>query len=177
MGLLALFAAMATPRIRNQMDLNLKKRARMISAAAQHMYYQAAFKNATYRLHFNLDEQTYWVEKTSSGVELQAAVEKNRSTLHARSEEVSEPKFTSDTSLIPKPIKLEKGLKFKDIQTESNPLGTSSGHAYIHFFSFGYAEKATIRITSERGQIYSVVISPLTGNAKVYPYDVSEKNS
>lgn len=176
MAMLVMFATMAMPRMRDKMDLNLKKRARMISAAMQYVYNQAAFKNETYRLHFDLDKQTYAIEVAQGTVHLEKDLETRRKSTFEKKEE-PKAKFAPDTSMIKKPIELEKGLKFKDVKTEAKSFAITSGHAYTHFFPFGYAEKTQIRLESEKGTVYSIVVNPLTGSAKVYDYDIEEKKS
>ena len=172
MAMIALFATMAAPRIQNRMDLDLKKRARMLSSASLFLYNQAAFKNSTYRLHYDLDQHKYWVEVAQGMVRLEKQMEERR--FSKRDTEKQKSKFAADTSIIKKPIQLEKGLKFKDIKTEASPDPFTSGHVYTHFFPSGYAEQTRIRLKSEQGKVYTIEVNPLTGSAKIYDHDVEE---
>jgi len=168
-ALMALFVTFALPRFQTKLELDLKRQARMLSGTIQFLYNQAALKNKTYRLRYRLegDRHSYWVESSSEKIMLGAQKEEPR-------QKQASP-FAMDKNLLKKPVKLEKNLKFKDILTESQPLPITHGDAYTHFFPHGYAEQTRIRIENKKGQIYTIVVQPLTGGARIYAYDLAEK--
>ncbi len=74
-------------------------------------------------------------------------------------------------------------VRFYQVDTESVEEPVSNGQIYIHFFPNGYVEKAVIWLVNssdledeellpEEMEIYSVLISPLTGRSTVYDYKV-----
>jgi len=171
MAVMTLFVTMAMPRFRDKLDLDLKRQARMLSGTIRFLYNQAAVKNKTYRLHYDLDKQTYWVESSAKHIRLSE-------TTHSKSpwdkDEKPKSSFTEDKEFLKKPVELRKKIKFKDIKTEASSLPITSGAAYTHFFPHGYAEQTQIRLETEKGKIFTIVVQPLTGMAKVYDHDLKE---
>ncbi|MBI2645993.1 MAG: prepilin-type N-terminal cleavage/methylation domain-containing protein [Deltaproteobacteria bacterium] len=173
MAIIAIFTVIALPRFQNKLSLHIKKQARMLSGTIRFLYTQAALKNVTYRLHYDLANRTYFVEKSSDAVRLTSEGSLTQGSL--TQEKKTGPKFTEDKELLKKPVQLQKRIKFKDIKTELSKDLITEGHAYTHFFPSGYVEQTQIRLESEIGDIYTIVVEPLTGRAKVYPYDIEAK--
>lgn len=170
--LIATFITFAVPRFESTLDLHLKKQARMLSGTIQFLYSQAALKHQTYRLHYDLDNHQYWVETSTEKIELSSHEE---STPYLKEKDQKKrPKFEKDITLLKKPVQLDTNIRFKDIKTEAQDLPISHGHAYTHFFPHGYAEQTRIRLESEKGNIYTILVNSLTGGAKVYDHDVEE---
>ena len=172
MAIIAIFTVIALPRFQNKLSLHIKKQARMLSGTIRFLYTQAAIKNVTYRLHYDLKNQTYSVEKSSDAVRLTSTDE---SKTRWNEEKKTGPKFTEDKELLKKPVQLQKRIKFKDIKTELSKDPITEGDAYTHFFPSGYVEQTRIRLESEAGDVYTIEVQPLTGLAKVYPYDREAK--
>lgn len=170
-ALIAAFTTFALPRLRSNLNLNLKKQARLLSGTVQFLYNQAAVKNQVYRLHYDLDNHKYWIESSTDKILFKTEEEE-------RSQREKKPpieKFQIDTSIIKKPVQLEKKIRFKDIRTQAKSEPITSGDAYTHFFPHGYAERSEIRIQSDTGQVFTIVVNPLTGRAKVYDRDLESK--
>lgn len=147
--LIATFTTLALPRLRSNLNLNLKKQARVLAGTIQFLYTQATVKNQIYRLHYDLDEHKYWIESSSSA-----------------------EKFEIDKSVIKKPVQFEKKIRFKEVRASGKGEPITRGDAYTHFFPHGYAEKSAIKLQSETGQVFTIVVHPLTGRAKVYDRDL-----
>ena len=178
MAIIAIFTVIALPRFQNKLSLHIKKHARMLSGTIRFLYTQAALKNVTYRLHYDFANQTYSVEKSSDAVRLTSTDDSKTNWNDEGSltqEKKTGPKFTEDKELLKKPVQLQKSIKFKDIKTELSKDPITEGHAYTHFFPSGYVEQTRIRLESETGDIYTIIVEPLTGRAKVYPYDIEAK--
>lgn len=172
MTIIAIFTVIALPRFQNKLKLHIKKQARMLSGTIRFLYTQAAIKNITYRLHYDLTNQTYSVEKSQDSVRLPSPDD-----FKTRWDEEKKigTKFTEDKELLKKPVRLQKRIKFKDIKTELSKDPITEGHAYTHFFPSGYVEPTRIRLESATGDVYTIIVEPLTGLAKVYPYDIEAK--
>ncbi len=176
MAIIAIFTVIALPRFQNKLSLHIKKHARMLSGTIRFLYTQAAIKNVTYRLHYDLTNQTYSVEKSSDAIRLTSPEDsQTKWTQWDEDEKKEEPKFTEDKELLKKPVQLQKRIKFKDIKTELSQSPITEGHAYTHFFPSGYVEQTRIRLESETGDVYTIEVQPLTGLAKIYPYDIEAK--
>ncbi len=169
MAIMAMFVVFAVPRTRDKLDMNLKKQARMLSGSIRFLYDQAAVKNKIYRLHYDLENQEYWVEK-SEEKKLPSSNEHDN-----RDKKPKESKWDEDKDLLKKHVKLEKHLKFRDIKTPQSKDPVTSGEAYTHFFPSGLTEETQIRLESDTGHVYTIVVNPLTGAAKIYSYDIEEK--
>ena len=70
MALMAAFISFALPKFQSSLDLNLKKQARMLAGTIQYLYNHAVMKHKTVRLHYNLNDQSYWVESTAAQIVL-----------------------------------------------------------------------------------------------------------
>ncbi len=171
--LIATFTTFALPRFRSNLNLNLKKQARLLSGTVQFLYNQAAVKNQVYRLHYDLDNHKYWIESSTDKILFKTELEEEEEEKNRR--EKKSEKFQIDTSIIKKPVQLEKKIRFKDIRTRAKSEPITSGAAYTHFFPHGYAERSEIRIQSDTGQVFTIVVNPLTGRAKVYDKDLEGK--
>lgn len=167
---MATFVTLALPRLRSNLNLNLKKQARVLSGTIQFLYNQAVVKNRIYRLHYDLNQQQYWIESSTDIVLFKTAegVERDRKM----GKETPTAKFEVDKSVIKKPVQLEKKIRFKEVHTQARKNPITEGHAYTHFFPHGYAERSQIKLQSDTGKVFTIVVHPLTGRAKVYDRDV-----
>ena len=170
--LIVTFTTLALPRLRSNLNLNLKKQARLLSGTIQFLYNQATVKNQVYRLHYDLDNHKYWIESSETKILFKTEEEEER---NRKEKKPPTAKFQIDTSTIKKPVQLEKKIRFKDIRTQAKSEPITSGDAYTHFFPHGYAERSEIRIQSDTGSVFTIVVNPLTGRAKVYDRDLEEK--
>lgn len=68
-------------------------------------------------------------------------------------------------------IKLRKAIAFVSVMTPRMDEPAEEGKAYIYFFPEGRAEPAIVHLMNRAEDIYSVVLHPLTGRAKLYPCD------
>lgn len=70
-------------------------------------------------------------------------------------------------------IVLEKGIRFRQIQTEHTPEGATEGKAYLYFFPTGQTESASIQLRtsnaseSEDSNFVSIIVAPLTAKASI----------
>jgi general secretion pathway protein H len=70
---------------------------------------------------------------------------------------------------------LGKGIRYKMVQTEHDEEERKEGRAYLFFWPGGGTERAVIqliRTDDPQGEPLSVVVSPLTGRAKIQKGDV-----
>ncbi len=63
---------------------------------------------------------------------------------------------------------LGKGIEFRQVHTEHDGQARTNGRAYLYFWPGGLTERAVVQLKrSDGGEGLSVVISPLTGRAKI----------
>ncbi len=77
--------------------------------------------------------------------------------------------FTPIKSLVGKKIKLAKRISIEAVMTPRLTEPTEKGTAHIYFFPQGSSEPAIVHFVDGSEKYYSVVLHPLTGQAKVYP--------
>lgn len=65
-------------------------------------------------------------------------------------------------------LALEGGVRFARVMTAHLEEPAEDGIAYIYFFPQGHAEPAIVQLRDGHEGDYSVVLNPLTGQAKVY---------
>lgn len=63
---------------------------------------------------------------------------------------------------------LGKGIEFRQVHTEHDGQPRTSGRAYLYFWPGGLTERAVVQLKrSDGGEGLSIVVSPLTGRAKI----------
>ncbi len=143
------------------------------------------------RMVFDLEEDRLLLEETTSGQMLREKEEKSTGGgAEAATEAEREARAEADRILegprAPraqfKPVKqfgfdgddpkggrsLGNGIQFKSVQTEHDEEPRTEGRAYLYFWPGGGTERASIQIY--RGgdtNVMSVLVSPLTGRAKI----------
>lgn len=79
------------------------------------------------------------------------------------------PKFEPLKGMLTKKIKLPKGVQIDAVVTPRMETPAEKGKAYVYFFPQGHGEPAIVHLVDGSGRYYSVVLHPLTGQARVYP--------
>lgn len=183
--------------LRSLLKTEMRGAATKLAAAIRYSYDRAITTGAFYRLHINLDEQSYRLERSETRVLLSGTKEtgnhrgrgEDRDVLD-RAEEAAEnrsqpsglppellpppsprrPKFAEyKDSALPR-VKLGR-VRILDIYTPRQPEPYSAGHAYLHFFPDGHTERAIIHLGTdpEDEDQYSLIVHGLTGRVEVRP--------
>jgi general secretion pathway protein H len=79
------------------------------------------------------------------------------------------PRFQPLKGVGTKKITLARGISVAAVITPRQPEAAEKGTAYVYFFPQGHAEPAIIHFVDRHEEYYSVVLHPLTGQARVYP--------
>jgi len=90
--------------------------------------------------------------------------------------------FSPLKNLVAHKIKLARGVRILDVTTPRLTVPVDHEYAFIYFFPQGHSEAAVIHFTDGKGdddedaKFFSVVLHPLTGQAKVYGcyYEIPE---
>lgn len=78
-------------------------------------------------------------------------------------------KFTPLKGMLTKKIKLAKGISIDAVVTPRLVEPVTEGTAHVYFFPQGHSEPAIVHLVNDDEEYYSVVLHPLTGQARVYP--------
>jgi len=81
----------------------------------------------------------------------------------------AEAKFKPIKGVATRKIKLARGIRVDAVVTPRTVDPVTEGKAYVYFFPQGHSEPAVIHLADKDDEYYSVVLHPLTGQARVYP--------
>jgi general secretion pathway protein H len=145
--IIGLLVAAVVPRFGDITGTRLNASARHLAAMVRYLSGEAALRNRPYRLNYDLDKQTYWVSFLV--------------THQDRAE------FTPDASPLARPVQLPPTVAFADIQTPG--VGrVRTGLIATHFLPHGYADPTVIHLRDQRARMVTILIPPLTGEARIY---------
>lgn len=183
--------------VRALVKSELRSTASRLAGAIRYSYDRAISTGSYFRLHFNLDDQTYRLERSDTRVVLERREDPTRNgrgrdrdeeAAKARQEEETEarnaglppellpppsprrPKFAEyKDSTLPE-VKLKR-VRVLDLITPRQPEPYERGHAYLHFFPDGHTERAVIHLGADAADDdqYSLIIHGLTGRVEVLP--------
>lgn len=135
----------ATPRLLEKTDVNLKSASRTLTGTIKYLYNEAVFKKSIYRLAFDLDKDEYWPEVLDG----QQFVRKNDFLFRTK--------------------KLPDGVYFEDIETERTEGKVDSGRdVFLIFLPTGYVDPAIIHLRTGESNYYTLSTNPYTGITKVF---------
>jgi general secretion pathway protein H len=145
--IIGLLLASIVPHLGDVGGARLDATAKRMAAVVRYLSGEAALQNRPYRLNYDLDKHMYWItalEPTQDGAE-----------------------FQEDESLLARPVQLPQAITFADVQ--SPEIGrVSTGRVYTHFLPQGYTDPTLIHLRDQRSRVMTVVIPPLTGEARIY---------
>ena len=182
--------------LRSLVKSELRSQSGKLAAAIRYSYDRAISTGAYYRLHMNLDDQTYRLERSEARVLLTEREDSGRAgrgqdrDAQDKQDQAEEernqgggmpsellpppsprrPKFAEyKDSTLPK-VKLSR-VKILDLLTPRQPEPYVSGHAYLHFFPDGHTERAVIHMGTEveDSDQYTLIVYGLTGRVEVLP--------
>jgi len=141
MVILGITAILVFPKLSAFGAGDLKRTIRQLSGMIEHLAQEASFTKQTYRLHYDLEDMSYWADMLQDNRE-----------------------FGELSDSLVKRRKLPEGIVFQDVITPRHGK-IESGKAYTVLFPMG-VEKSTIHLKKEN-RIWTLVINPLTGRVKV----------
>ncbi len=182
-----LMLAVAIPAMSAVTRAQLRQKSGQLAGGIRALYGSAAIEGHTCRLVLDLDGNAYWSECAKSNVRLSREGERsqNGARITTREEEfladnaqregLSEEDRERITLLqksafaeskdVPK-TELGSSVRFADVWVQHQTERYSAGKAFIYFWSSGLTEEASIHL-AQGDDIYSLVVSPLTGKVKI----------
>lgn len=177
-ALIGLIMTFAMPSVTSYFRLSLDTSAREMASIIKETYNSTVITGYVHRIAYDLDKNTYWVEKGPDTVLLDTQEtkrqEERRKKFGSSEKKDSPPTFQQEKSITRNKISLPRGVKFKDILTEQFQEPIDAGIAYTHFFPHGITEQTIIHLNDSEEHKISLVISSLIGRTKVIPNHVSK---
>ena len=180
---------LASLTLANITHANLKSAASKLAGAIRYTYELAGRKNVAFRLAFDLDQKTYWVESSSSEFLLVRDKEEVREGMikpedqqreHSRrfvtrsmfeNGDVWKPKgppsFAAFAGPLSKKQSLPNEISFKGVWVAHQKERVTAGMAYLYCFPTGMTERAAIYLTDTSNNIFTVMVEALTGHVSV----------
>jgi hypothetical protein len=121
-----------------------------------------------YRLAFDLEEGTWWVE-SQKALQLLAPEPVYDPKKKKKKDEPPPPSnFTYAEKYGKKPTRFPGGVQLKGVLKEQTGY-VPTGIVYVHFFPNGFSEPAILYLTKEGAEAiaYSVIIRPTAGKVEV----------
>jgi general secretion pathway protein H len=172
----------------------LKRTATMITSAVKVAFTRATSTSRDLRIVFDLDQQTIWIEESDIPMLVQSKdlagnggadpmTDAERQAVAAGEQIIKGPP-------IPKPHfhpieafgfgdaeggkggrALQRGIKFREVQTAHDADPKTSGRAYLYFWPGGLTERASVQLrigdNEDDNDTLSLVIAPLTGKVTI----------
>jgi len=182
-----LMLAVAIPALSAVTRAQLRQKTGQMAGGIRALYGASAISGRTCRLVLDLDAQAYWSECAKGEVRLSREGERsqNGARVATREEELQQDSAArtnlsdeertrlelaqkSAFAAFPEIPKTELGgaVKFADVWVQHQPERYTSGKAYLYFWPSGLTEEASIHL-AQSDDVYSLVVSPLTGRVKV----------
>jgi general secretion pathway protein H len=186
LAVIALTVSVATPMLSGVTMAGLKSGAGSVSGAIRFMFNHVSMNGAYCRIRFELQGGEYAGECSDKPIYLSKRLETAGTDGERVEEEDEVGRFGMDEEqkaerernkaafaeirpALLKKSKLQDGIRFDGIWTGHQRERFTKGQGYLYFFPGGYAERAYIYLADEKGNIYTIVVAPLTGKTAVYP--------
>jgi general secretion pathway protein H len=193
-SLVALVMGVAVAGSMQLPSARLRKSATMIASAIKVGYTRATSTSRDLRLVMDLEQEKIWLEETdlpmlvqskaaTSNGGAEAVTDAERAALQegdriVKGPPIPKPSFHSldtygfgDTEEGKGGKPLQRGIRFRQVQTAHDDSARTSGRAYLYFWPGGLTERASVQIrigeSEEDYQTLTLLVSPLTGKVTV----------
>lgn len=187
LAIVALMAFVAVPSIEAYAGVRAREEAGRVAGAVRYMYGVSALSGKVCRIVFDMDERSWWTECTEGRFTVEREKERSRGggRLEDKKEKgklkEAEPKDEGEAMR----QRVEKKAEFSQFESEDIPrrklpdganLAVWTGHqrekytkgqAFLYFFPQGNTERAHIYVSSDHGDVYTLVVSALNGRVRV----------
>jgi general secretion pathway protein H len=194
MTIIALVSGVAIAGSMQLPSARLRRSATMIASAIKVAYTRATATSRDLRLVMDLDKEKIWLEESDIPMLVQSAgrvaTGGSEAITEAEKEALSEGEKIVKGPPIAKPRfspidaygfgdvesgkggkSLQRGIKFRAVQTTHDDAPRTSGRAYLYFWPGGRTELASIEMrigdSDEMAHTLTVLVSPLTGKVAV----------
>ncbi len=159
---------------------SIKTVAREMAILGKEIRNHSRLFNKTLRLVIDFKENTgsYWIESAPTQgtffIDTEKAERQRKGELvDIGSDGKPKSEFQKYSKLLKKDRDLPKGLKFKQLETQSLKEPVTEGKGYIYFFPDGHLEASALQITDGKDMIWTILLHPLTGEAEIVKKELS----
>lgn len=145
--IIGLLVTVLVPRLGDLGNARLEASARQLAALVRYLNGEAAFSGHIYRLSYDLDQNAYAVQVLMPS--------------HGTAG------FVLDQSPLSHPAQLPPNITFTDIRVPSRGR-VNTGQVFTHFYPQGYTDPTVIHLRDQHARVATIMIPPITGEAKVY---------
>lgn len=172
-AILGLIFAVAVPSMSRFFGVSIQSSTREIATTIRNAFNGAVVTGRVYRLVYDLDKSTYWVEMGPAGVLVDTEeAKKTRERFGRKKKEKDASKAKSEgfqlaRAVTRKPIGLPLGVVFDDVITPASSTPVAKGRAYTHFFPHGLAEQTLVHLKDTSNHRLSLVIQATSGQTEI----------
>ena len=161
----------------------LRAGAAPVSSAFRFAYVHALTTGRATRVAFSLGSDQLWIEDTDdahvldtrdpmhvggAASEVEAAAQQNAQlTLQVRPR-APRAQFTRPRGARFRTRRVERDVVLSRLYTSHDESALEEGTGYVYFFSGGRGERAVVHLRGGSGEIYSVLLHPLTGRSEIF---------
>jgi general secretion pathway protein H len=178
MAVIVVVAAAAAPAVESITGASARKSAGELAGAMRTLFDTAELSHASTRLAIDLDARAWWAECAAVRVGLSRDPEpRSDEELASRfpdekDEEMrrllAKDRFGPCGGRAIKKVELKGRTGFGDVRIEGRRDAVTEGVAYVNFFPGGRAQRAVVPVV-DGDHVYSIVLEPMTGRARVVP--------
>jgi prepilin-type N-terminal cleavage/methylation domain-containing protein len=195
--IIGILTGLTVPAVSNITRASLRTSASKLAGSIRFAYDLSARKNLPFRMVFNIDERSYWIETTQENFLLDrkksevrdGAVTSEGNEEHAKRfvsrnfiengdmwKPKGPPPFSKFAGALTPKVILSDGISFRDIWVAHQTERATTGAVYTYFFPTGLTEKTVIHLSDDDDNTYTLLVEPLSGRVRIYPqyFDVSE---
>jgi general secretion pathway protein H len=174
-SVIALLAGLAAPAVGTLTGANAREAAGRLAGGMRYLFDTAALRHTSCRLAMDLENDAWWAECAPSATTIGRNADESEADLERRfpGEKAAEVrKLLAKTDfggfsdrLVAKKTTLPGNAKFGAVRVEGR-REVESGIVYVHFFPGGQAQRAYVPV-ADGNNVYTVVVEPFTGRARV----------
>jgi len=184
-GIIVLLAGLAAPALGSLTGANAREAAGRLAGGMRYLFDTAALRRATCRLALDPATRTWWAEcaEGAATIEKDPRAREDDEELASRfSDEkdaetrrlLAKTRFGAFSDRLVARRELPGKAGFGKIHVEGRD-DAGTGTAYVYFFPGGRAQRAVVPVV-DGSNVYSIVVEPFTGRARVVngPVEVKE---
>ena len=191
LAIVGLMVLVAVPSIEAYAGVRAREEAGRVAGAIRYMYGFSALSGKVCRIVFDFDERAWWTECTEGRFTVEREKEKSRDGAKVDEDAVRKARDKHKAKVEPRDEgeamrqKIEQKAEFSEFKDDEMskrklPDGANlavwtahqrerytKGQALLYFFPQGNTERAHIYVSSDHGDVYTLVVSPLNGRVRV----------
>ncbi len=187
--ILAITATFVVPNITAIFGLGMKGACVQMGTMIRYTYNQSVIKNKVFRIVYDLENGTYWIEygepieeekdkKDSDTTEKTTKKEENNEEDEKESRIAIRANFSpfEDESNTFGKESLPIGISFHGVYTEHSGKVVKEGKEFSLFFPNGFTEKTMVYLQDRNEKIYTLNVNPVIGSVEIVEDYVDPEN-